>query len=378
MATQPFQWGFGGQQINTPEQAARQRAIAEALIGQSATPGQNWTQGLADIAAALSGTILEGRVSEAEAAGRERAGGLFANLAIDQDPNAIIAALTSPDAAWASPSQTSIASALLNQGLQNADPMRQLQMEKLRTEIAGGGGPAETFFGTPLFTQDADGNLTVNQLGNQGTLNPLELPEGQRVAPPTTTQDTGTEIITFDRFGNELFRTPKNLRDAASESSAGTVEGKMAAESAAAAPGDIQTGKMALDLINQIKTHPELEWATGTAAGLGGNAVPGTGRFDFQNLVDQAKSGAFLSAIQQMRGMGSLSNAEGQAATQAVTRMNTSTSTQAFLKALDDYEGIVQSGIDRARSKLGQSSASQVAPSAGAVRVFNPATGRLE
>lgn len=134
MAT-PFQWGMGGQKITSPEQAARQRAIAEALVGQSSTPGQNWSEGLADVAAALSGTVLNGRVDEAEAAGRERAGGLFANLSMSQSPDAIMAALTSPDAAWASDAQTSIASALLNQGMERADPMYQIGLETAQLEL---------------------------------------------------------------------------------------------------------------------------------------------------------------------------------------------------------------------------------------------------
>lgn len=135
MANEPFQWGFGGQAITSPEQAARKRAIADALIGQSATPGSNWAEGLADVAAALSGTVLGGRVDEAETAGRERAGGLFADLAVNADPNSIIAALTNPDAAWASPAQTSIASALLNSGLDRADPMYQMNVEKAQLEL---------------------------------------------------------------------------------------------------------------------------------------------------------------------------------------------------------------------------------------------------
>lgn len=87
------------------------------------------------------------------------------------------------------------------------------------------------------------------------------------------------------------------------------------------------------------------------------NNIPGTGGYDFQNLVDQAKSGAFLTAIQQMRGLGALSNAEGSTATQAVTRMNTATSEEAFLKALDDYEKIIDQGIARAQSRMPASAA---------------------
>lgn len=235
MVTQPFQW-FGNQAITSPEQAQRQRAIAEALVGQSATPGQNWSEGLADIAAALSGTVLNGRVDEAEAAGRERAGGLFADLAINSDPNSIIAALTSPDSAWASPAQTSIASALLNQGLQNADPMRQLQMEKLRSDIAQAGqGGNESFFGNIVPMQDANGNVVLGQASNQGNWQPLQGAEGYTPAPTTKQIDTGTEIITQDVYGNELYRTPKQNRQAASETAFGTVEGRTEAENIAAA-----------------------------------------------------------------------------------------------------------------------------------------------
>lgn len=125
---------FGGA-ITTPQQAARQRSVADALIAQSATPATNWSSGLADIAAALSGTVLGNRVDEAEAAGQQRAGALFANLAMDSNPDAIIAALTSPDAGWASDAQTSIASALLNSSMERSDPAYQLDMQIKRAQL---------------------------------------------------------------------------------------------------------------------------------------------------------------------------------------------------------------------------------------------------
>lgn len=346
-----FVWGSGGQQISSPEQAARQRAIAEALIGQSATPGSNWAEGLADVAAALSGSMIEGRVSEAEQAGRERAGGLFADLAVNSDPNAIIAALTSPDAAWASPAQTSIASALLNSGLERNDPMYQAQLAKLQADVANGGQGTESFFGNIVPMQDAEGNVVLGQASNQGNWQPLQGAEGFSPAPTTKQIDTGTEIITTDVYGNQLYRTPKDLRGAEAQKVVGAAEGA----AAVAAPGDIASGEMALDLLDQIENNPELPWATGQSVQFGGNTglIPGTqGRMDFQNLVNQATSGAFLTAIGEMRGLGSLSNAEGQTATAAVTRMNTATSEGAFRKALADYKEVIQRGLERARSRL--------------------------
>lgn len=140
MATaQPFFWGAGGQKISSPEAAARSRKVAEALMNRPAA--DSWQSGLANVTNGIAGMLQENRVDEAEAAGREKAGGLFANLAVNADPNSIIAALTSPDAAWASPAQTSIASALLNNGLERSDPIYQLQRQKLEQEVAAMGQP---------------------------------------------------------------------------------------------------------------------------------------------------------------------------------------------------------------------------------------------
>jgi hypothetical protein len=178
---------------------------------------------------------------------------------------------------------------------------------------------------TPQWYQFEDESFGFGVLGKDGSFKPVETPPGAKMLDP---------------------------RSLNQEKAFGTATGKATGEAAVSAPGDIATGKVALDLVNQIKTSPELGWATGTSAGMGGNMVPGTGRFGFQNLVDQAKSGAFLTAIQEMRGLGALSNAEGQAATQAITRMNTALSTQDFLRAVDDYERIVKTGMERAQARL--------------------------
>lgn len=345
MAGQPFTWGMGGQQITSPEQAARKRSIAEALIAQSATPGQNWSEGLADVAAALSGTVLGGRVDEAETAGRERAGGLFANLAINSDPNSIIAALTSPDAAWGTDAQTSIASSLLQSGMDRADPMYQLQRQKLEAEIAAMNDPAmanATEYGlTPIWGQMPDGTFGYGVQGKDGSF--------QQV-------DTGD-------------LNPLDPRTLAAERGFGTAVGTSQGQGVAAAPSDISNATMALDTLDQIENSPELPYATGMSAGLGANKVPGTGRFGFQNLVDQAKSGAFLSAIQQMRGMGALSNAEGSVATAAITRMDTALSEADFRKALADYRKIIETGLARAQGRVGaqpNANTPTVAPAANA------------
>lgn len=267
---------------------------------------------------------------------------------------AIIQALSSP---YVSNQGRQVASLLLGRQLDASDPMKQaeLQLRQAQTQQAlrKANNPLgdETFFGNPIAIQGPDGQIQYGQIGNKGSFRPIQLGEGQTFAPPTRTVDTGTEVIQMTQNGEVISRTPKQNREAAAQTAGGQVEGKTEAERRIAAPADIQTGQNTISLIDKIKSHPGLKMGTGL--GSYANAIPGTPGYDFQNLVDQAKSGAFLSAIQQMRGMGSLSNAEGDAATRAVNRINTATSTDAFLDALSDYQTIVQQGIERAQRSVG-------------------------
>jgi hypothetical protein len=347
MATaSPFVWGSQGRKISSPEQAARQRLIAEALMASGMSPAQNIGQGLADVTGALTGSILNNEVSAAEEAGALEASGLFQGLGSSSPEADIIAALSNP---WASDAQSSVAQALLGQQFQDYDQ-----------DLSGAGGTEETFFGNAVPRLNTQTNkIELGQLSNLGNWRPLPGGDMYETAPTTKQIDTPTEVITTDIYGTELYRTPKDIRGAEIAKATGAAEGA----AIAGAPGDIATGEMALDLIGQIEEDPMLPWATGMSARLGGNQVFGD-RFGFQKLVDQATSGAFLTAIQEMRGMGSLSNAEGQTATQAITRLNTGLESPDFKKALDDYKRVVQKGVDRARRKVRVDDAGNESPMA--------------
>jgi hypothetical protein len=154
----------------------------------------------------------------------------------------------------------------------------------------------------------------------------------------------------------------------------GTVRG----EATAAAPVDVETADTTLQLIADLRADPGLEIATGASSVF--NIAPGTPGYDFQNRVNQLLSGGFLTAIDQLRGMGSLSNAEGQTATRAISRMDTATSTPAFLDALADYEAIVRVGRERAAARLQAPAAGTAAPDTGTTTRlrFNEETGEFE
>ncbi|MBX5143213.1 hypothetical protein HJB79_31385 [Rhizobium lentis] len=208
-----------------------------------------------------------------------------------------------------------------------------------------------------VYGKDKDGNTVAFQPLKTGGLRQVEVPQGTSLTPGVTNLDLGTSILTLNsKTGSQVANTPKDLAGAASQKEIGEVQGK----AIAAAPGDLQSGMNALDLIDQLKVDPYKSRGTGMSSIL--NSVPGTGGYDFQNKVNAAKSGAFLTAIQQMRGLGSLSNAEGDAATKAITAMNTATSEEEFDRALGAYEQIVRQGMARAQARIQQSNGQVQAP----------------
>lgn len=230
----------------------------------------------------------------------------------------------------------------------NADRNYALAQQRMAQSQSGGGNEYGL---NPVWARDAQGNWQLFQPSKGGGAPAqVQFPPGVAPQPQVSFQDLGTGIQPMTNRGAIPIGAPipKDLAGAESQKAQGEASGK----AIAAAPLDIQAADNALDLIQKIKTDPYLERGTGLSSY--GNVIPGTGGYDFQNLVKQAKSGAFLTAIQQMRGLGSLSVSEGDAATAAVNRMNTATSKEAFLSATDDYEKIIRQGRARAAARLSQ------------------------
>lgn len=214
---------------------------------------------------------------------------------------------------------------------------------------------------TPVYGTNDKGETVLIQPGKSGTAIQTALPPGVKISSGVEKIDLGTQWGVLDKKSGQIIGyQPKDLRGAEREKGIGDAQGK----AVASAPGDLQAGQNALDILQKIRTNPYLERGTGFSSIA--NVIPGTGGYDFSNLVEQAKSGAFLQAIQQMRGLGSLSNAEGGAATAAITRMNTATSKEAFLDALADYEKVVKQGMARANARLSDPSATNPQPAAPA------------
>lgn len=342
---EPFVWGMGGQKITTPEQAKRQRDIAAALLERA--PSENWAEGLGSITAALASNSINDRASTAEEEGAARAGGLFSNLAVNSDPNAIIAALTSPDSAWASPAQTSIASALLNQGLERQDPMYQLQLQTAQAELdalqnPGASGPE--YFGSTLPYEDAQGNLGYIQLSKGGL---PQLPNGARWLEPTSTVNTGTAQTVIGRnTGAVQGAIPIDNMGAAQATATGTGMGQQTVTGLES--GRVAAGNNAkLDVLEQTLGNAP-QGAKGAFVQAAGNiGIPLEGLDDIQAaqaIINQ------MVPLQRPPGSGTMSDADlalfKQSLPSVINQPGANKRIIDTMRAINDYT-IAQTEIER-------------------------------
>lgn len=154
--------------------------------------------------------------------------------------------------------------------------------------------------------------------------------------------------------GNAQTRALDWMRNKNAAEKAGTVQGESQATAQIDLPGAVATAKEQLRLIGELRNH-EGRNQYGWHDYLGkAPLIPSTKGFDADNLLQQIKSGAFMTAFQTLKGGGQITEKEGAAATAAIARMDRATSKAEFEKALSDYEGIIKIGIDRANQKAGQ------------------------
>ena len=146
-------------------------------------------------------------------------------------------------------------------------------------------------------------------------------------------------------------------------------------------PQVMQQGKTLINSINEMIGAKDAQGKVIVAEHKGlkdvvGTTIPfeyklgqgGTPAADFKSLYDQVKGGAFLEAVQRMKGSGAISEIEGTKATAALTEASTAQSPDAFRKAMSKFRDAIQVSMDIAQTKAGK----------GQVPTYNPATGRVE
>lgn len=100
------------------------------------------------------------------------------------------------------------------------------------------------------------------------------------------------------------------------------------------------------ETIDRLLTHPGLESAVGTSSIL--PTLPGSDAADFEAELESFDAQSFLTAVKQMKGMGSLSESEGKKLSGAIGAINLGMSEKAFKRSL----GVIKEGFDKAKRKL--------------------------
>jgi hypothetical protein len=94
-----------------------------------------------------------------------------------------------------------------------------------------------------------------------------------------------------------------------------------------------------------LRNHPGR--GTATAPLIGGvlSVIPKLDARDFANQLESLKSATFMASIQNMKGLGALSNAEGSRVMNLITKLDPQGSKSAFDASLDMIDRYVKNGI---------------------------------
>lgn len=198
-----------------------------------------------------------------------------------------------------------------------------------------------TSTGTPYFTPVQTGQGIMSFDARTGLASPLDV--GGRPVIGSTSDPSLQGLL-------------------ASSKASGKAMGKSKTEAMIDLPRIVDTGNESIKLLDDLLAHPGLSQSVGKSRMAGVQKVPGTDAFDFETRLEQLQGKQFLQAFQSLKGGGQITEIEGKKATQAMSRMNASSSEPAFREAVLEFKGIVQKGLDRAKKKAEGGDLPQVIP----------------
>lgn len=115
-----------------------------------------------------------------------------------------------------------------------------------------------------------------------------------------------------------------------------------------------------VSLVDRILKSPGFASAVGakdasSLFGLFKDPIAGTDAADTAALIDTLDAKNFLIAIQQMKGMGALSNAEGEKVSRAVQSLNRNQTEAQLRKNLEEIKAITSRAVELAKTRAGSS-----------------------
>jgi hypothetical protein len=201
---------------------------------------------------------------------------------------------------------------------------------------------------TPTWGIDAQGRPVALQARRDGTMVPFSMQEGVSIARDPIRVDTPTGTVLLDpQTRQQVEFVPKDIAGAA----VAQAVGERAGTEIAGAPQEARNARTLLGQIDAVLSDRNLGIATGLP-GMVTTRIPGTPTFDLGQRIEQLRGQAFLQAFESLKGGGAITETEGQKATQAIARLNSSQSTEGFVTALRELREVVEGARQRAESRV--------------------------
>lgn len=222
-------------------------------------------------------------------------------------------------------------------------PRRGFQSDEGAIQAAG--VPLAQRAAERMAAQEQAGALERTQLQEQGANARERIAAGQRAE----SNDIARQRLAIDAATAGLQPGYRRTANGGVEPIPGSPASVEAAEREKTRQAGFDSTRQTIGTINRLLSSPGRTGATGTW-NLNRH-IPGTDAADFAAEVETLKAQTFLPMVQQLRGMGALSNAEGDKLNAAVGALNFNMSEKAFAESLGrirDQFGLAlqRAGID--------------------------------
>lgn len=256
--------------------------------------------------------------------------------------------------------QQAVAKALIEQqmggGGMTEYQRAQLDMDRQRLALdrdkfASGTREGPKFYGNVQWAerpnpQTGEMEMVPYQIGSDGSVSYPDLGDGARPLPQTRSADLGTSIVAVGPGGTPVGNPlQKDVSGAAAQTEIGKSAG-----AAAAGLGERELNVQAtIDQMNRIANDPALPSVLGNIQGrlpamsqAGANLI---------TQIDGLTSKAFANAIETLRGLGAMTDREGQAATQALANLSRIQDEEAFIAEMNRLSQMLSGKLEAARQK---------------------------
>jgi hypothetical protein len=217
---------------------------------------------------------------------------------------------------------------------------------------------------TPIYGEDQQGNAIVMLPGKDGSIKRVQTPDGVTISTGTEQIDLGTHFAIKDkRSGQIVGFLEKEVEAEAEAKSRGAATGEAQGKASASLPTIETNATFMTTSIDALLADPSLGSVTGPMQG-GLPAMTG-GQSRAQSRIDQVLGQAFLQAFETIKGAGAITEQEGAAATNAMTRLRTQRMGDAdYRAAVEDLRAKIEDLVELARSRAGQAAPPAAAPAA--------------